>query len=307
MHKSIKNKALKGSIKGILLIVLLTIFYFQWSKIPWTEANSLSILNPEMIGLSIALIPLNLWFEFKKWTLTLTQSRVKTDKKVKLDSFFAGWITGVITPNMLGNFIGRMYYFQKRDRWSIVLNTLISNFAQFLPSILFGLIALLSLQQIPGQTSINSSWYILILLLILLLVLFYFTWHLIPFPQKIKPRFFKRLKGILQHSLSYRLQLFYLSILRHLVFSLQFFFMFNAFQVAMDFSILLWIWQLYLWTTLTPSILMGKLMVRESLAVWIFVPLGFYGLPILITSLLIWLGNVLLPALFGILILKMKR
>ncbi len=307
MYKTIKNKALFNWIKFILVISLAVVCYFQWTKIPWNDATGIQLKHPIYLLFSLLLIPANIWLEQMKWKKTLMQSELSVEKEVLTSSFYAGWISGILTPNMLGNFIGRMFYFQKRDRLKIILNTLISNFAQFLVSIVFGVLGVLILNTFPENIALNLFWIIILSILIIGLITFYFAWHLFPFPTKFKKRFFERLKAILKNSLRFRVDLLYLSALRHLVFSFQFFFMFNAFQEAWDLNVLFWIWQLYLWTTLTPSIFIGKLMVRETIAVWIFTQIGFLGFPTLLSSLFIWVGNVLLPALIGLLIIKNRK
>lgn len=307
MYKTKKNKALLILWKILLFLGLLLLFYFQWDKIKWSDQKGISLVSPLALLGSILLIPLNVGIEKIKWKLTLKQSKIASDPSTINASFYAGWVSGLLTPNMLGNFIGRMYYFQKSERIIIILQTLIANFAQFIPSILFGLIALLFLQKLPTQNDLSEIQILLVSLSLLFILALYFNLHHLPFQKIHKANWLKRLAQILKSSLGFRTKLLLWSILRHLIFTTQFFLMLNAFQNAWEWDHYLWIWQLYLWSTLTPSLFIGKLMVRESLAVWIFTQVGLMGFPILISSLLIWTGNVLLPGIFGLFFIKKTK
>ncbi|MFN5910780.1 MAG: hypothetical protein ACK45H_05550, partial [Bacteroidota bacterium] len=64
------------------------------------------------------------------------------------------------------------------------------------------------------------------------------------------------------------------------------------------------IWQYYGWLTCVPSLFLGKLVVRDSIALWV---LGFAGLSaaaIIQASIFIWIVNLLLPTLVALFILK---
>ena len=58
-----------------------------------------------------------------------------------------------------------------------------------------------------------------------------------------------------------------MSTLRHAVFTLQFYLVLIAFGVETSFELIFWIWQVYFWVTLSPSLLLGKIGIRESIAV----------------------------------------
>ena len=80
--------------------------------------------------------------------------------------------------------------------------------------------------------------------------------------------------------------------------------MFNAFEDAYNFDTFLWIWQIFLWTTLVPSLWFGKLIIRESIALLVLGSVGFGQVEILTSSILIWLVNLAFPALISIFICK---
>ena len=105
----------------------------------------------------------------------------------------------------------------------------------------------------------------------------------------------------------YRWKILLLSFLRHGIFTLQFSFMLHAFGENLSLENVFWIWQVYLWVTIAPSLILGKLAIRESIAIWVLTLAGMGELTVLISSFLIWTFNLLLPTIIGLFICKEKR
>ena len=97
------------------------------------------------------------------------------------------------------------------------------------------------------------------------------------------------------------------SLIRHFIFTLQFWLIFNAFEDALNLDTFLWIWQIFLWTTLLPSIWFGKLIIRESMALLVLGSIGFGQLEILSTSILLWCMNLAFPSFLSLFICKQKQ
>lgn len=74
---------------------------------------------------------------------------------------------------MLGNFIGRFYYFEKQYRLIIKAFTMLSNFGQFLASITFGTVAVFWMGELIVWHNVNQLMYVL-LFIVLLSYLAYF-------------------------------------------------------------------------------------------------------------------------------------
>jgi uncharacterized membrane protein YbhN (UPF0104 family) len=66
------------------------------------------------------------------------------------------------------------------------------------------------------------------------------------------------------------------------------------------------IWQVYLLTMLAPSLFLGKIGVKESIALFVLAAFGIDELTVLFASLSVWLINTMLPALVGLIICKHK-
>ncbi len=95
-------------------------------------------------------MPLNWFIEWLKWKTIVASKNISL--RVRWHSFLSGMVSGVITPAYAGNFIGRMFYFDKKDRKEVILNTLVSNGAQFIISIVMGLISFTILYNNTGSS-----------------------------------------------------------------------------------------------------------------------------------------------------------
>lgn len=291
-------------LKLIVLTVIALFFYKQFSKVHWNE-QSIYLEHPAALLSVICLIPVNWYFEWVKWTVVLKASEVRSTEMAKRQSFFAGIVTGMLTPNMLGNFLGRIYYFERRYRLSITVLTLVGNYAQFIASVLFGLISLFILKRTPiGDVEFQLEWLILLGAISVITFYFYFEW-LFRFTRR-KARILILMRSLKRRGL-FRWKVLLLSILRHGVFVLQFSLMLYAFGEQFTWINMVWIWQLYLWVTLAPSLFLGKLAIRESVAIWVLGAAGMNELTVLVASFLIWTFNLLLPTLAGLIICKEKR
>ena len=288
----------------ILLAVIAVFFYFQFIKIDWSK-EQIQLIHPFYLIITLLLVPMNWFLEWIKWVITLNIAEVQTTQKIKLNAFFAGIITGMLTPNMLGNFIGRIYYFERRNRISLIVLTLVSNYAQFIASIVFGIIGILILGKIPVDFEIDQFNFILIVIG-LVVILFYFNFEWFFKFLKRKARIHLLIRNIKRRRM-YRWKILLLSFLRHGIFTLQFSFMLHAFGENLSLENVFWIWQVYLWVTIAPSLILGKLAIRESIAIWVLTLAGMGELTVLISSFLIWTFNLLLPTIIGLFICKEKR
>lgn len=296
-----KQKTIFIFLKLILLLVVIFFFYFQFKKVNWSN-QTIYVENPFSLLFVLLLVPVNWFFEWRKWLLTLSVVDVYAKPATKIHAFFAGIVTGMLTPNMLGNFIGRIYYFDRNHRIALVVLTLVTNYAQFIASIFLGIIALLILNKSPWDLDIAQlNWVFISLAIFFLLIYFNFEWVFKYI--KRKTRMYLLIRN-LQRRRAFRWKILGLSLLRHAVFTLQFSLMLSAFGEDFSFQNMLWIWQFYLWLTLAPSLFLGKLAIRESVAIWVLTAAGMGELTIVISSFLIWVFNLLLPTVIGLFIFK---
>lgn len=306
MDKVIKNrKALQIILQTILGCALIYFFSRQFIRLNWATFRDQFSFHPAYALLTVILILGNLGIDYQKWQLTVRQIVNRPEPKILIKSYLAGVTTGLLSPNSLGNFIGRMFWFPRHQRINITLLTFFSNGAQYLASWTYGLIGLclfnfdLINQTVPKYTVIS------LLFAIYLIGLFcYYNLEKIPLAILQSKRWLQRFRAILLRDRRFKTHLLLLSILRYLVFCLQYFFALRTFGVDMLWSYLPALFVIYFITTLTPSLFFGKLVVRESVALWILTPLTNQGELILGASVFLWLVNQGIPASLGVLTFK---
>lgn len=290
-------------VKVFTFIIIGLVLFNQLSKIDDSDWNNITIKSYSNIIFCFLLIPLNWGIEWLKWKLTNSLIIQSPNQKNLLQSFFAGLLTGIVTPSMLGNFIGRLFYFERKYRPLVILSTSYTNFTQFFASIFFGFLSILILNQTPFGES-NDVISFLIIISFLLLTILNFKFEKIPTSRF---KFLKRFNFFFQriaNSQNYRISIFILSLLRHFVFTLQFWLLLNTFLDSNFSTTFFWIWQIFFWTTLLPSLWFGKLFIRESVALIILGNLGFDKIGILLTSVLLWVFNLGIPSIFALLFTK---
>ena len=257
-----------------------------------------STTHYDFLILLIFLMPVNMYIEWVKWNIILRDQTVGSQQK--LHSFLSGIVSGVITPAYAGNFLGRMLYFPRSTRKNIIVNTLASNSSQFIMSISMGIFAL----HIIYFNSLDFIVHICLLIINLGLFLLFFYGDVLL--EKFPSRYLKQISRVII-SRKLRMQLLILSFLRYCVFVIQFLLALMVFDVNFDMHILLWIMLMFGAITVSPSIFMGKLIVRETVALSILTLIGLPASAILLAALSTWLLNQILPALTATLLVKKRN
>ena len=257
-----------------------------------------SNINIGLAILFLSLMPLNWLIEWLKWKTVVASKNISP--RVRWHSFLSGMVSGVITPAYAGNFIGRMFYFDKKDRKEIILNTLVSNGAQFIISIVMGLIAF-TILYIKKGSSLETL--ILIFILTSSFGLYFFGDKLL---SKIPLKIFKDLDMVLV-SKTFRAKLLGLSLLRYLIFIIQFFIALIVFEALFDMTYFLWLALMFGAITATPSLFLGKIIVRETIALTVLSMAGIAGPIILLAAFSTWIINQMLPVIIATFLLKKER
>ncbi len=302
MYKTIKNSRIIERFGKVIVTLLLLIFCFiQFSAIDWQQFKKIQLTQPLYFIVALILIIFNIAFEFLKWNLIVNKVKVVTSTTVRISSFFAGTATAFITPNLLGNFIGRIYYFERKYRGKIITHTLLSNGAQFISSMIGGTISILVLGNKVKMLQSFPSLLFIFFLLVLLLIYFVFD-KIFKSHKKLN-----RISLTLQNTTLLRTKFILLSLARHLVFTSQYVCVLVSFGVNFDTEIYLYIFQIFFWSTLIPSIWIGKLFIRESVALYLLSTIISSGAIIICSAFLVWCLNQVFPALVSLIFIRKKN
>jgi hypothetical protein len=287
--------------KGIVFSILVYLLYSRLEKLDWSEIQFDDFqLIPFIV--CFLFVPLNWYFEWIKWKLLL-QSINEEKNPNRFTAFVSGIVSSFLTPAFSGNFLGRIIYFEANKRWKLTVYSMVSNFSQFTVSMFFGAIAgiILLYEKESYFSELSIGLFIGATITSLLI---YFFGEILASPIKIQ-----RVQSmiLLVKKGPSRLQVMGYSLLRYLVFVLQFSLALAAFGIAFNWELTLWIALVYMAVTLTPSLFFGKIIMRESIAVSILGLAGIAAFPVLFASLTTWFFNLLIPTFISVFLIKSKR
>lgn len=271
----------------LIFILFAVILIIQLNHLESFEINNLIIL-PFCLGL--ILTPINWLLEYYKWLKLLKFLKLPNDR-AKI-SFASGMVTDFLIPGIPTNFVGRINYFESSRRIALTAWIQLKNSIQFLITVLFGVISMFVL---------NNGNKILVISLTLLVILISILFLLPRFQKFLSEKISSyRIEVLSQSEIrAFIFNIMTISLLRMIVYTTQFYCFLVAFNINPEFNLLFWIWLSYLAVTISPSLIFGKLAVRESVSAAIF-QIGFFPiLPVIAASFCIWLFNGLIPTLFA--------
>jgi uncharacterized membrane protein YbhN (UPF0104 family) len=309
VFKNLKlRKSLLWSVKILVFLFAVYIFIQQFSKISAQDCYDISISNLSYIFLAIILVFFNWGLELLKWYFTVKPIDKKVGISKLIQSLLAGISTGFITPNRLGNFVGRMLYYEGKSKYYLILGTLYGNFAQFLASLFFGLVGFyfVGSRVFSLDEQINFSYLVFSIGGISLLV--YALYPILPSENIgwLKKRF-NILATFRSIAKRIALPLILISHLRYLVFVLQYSLLLIAFGAEYSHDLIYALYLHYLIVTLTPTLFLGKIVVREAVGLFVLSAFISNSSIIILSSLLLWIINLGIPALAGLyFLLKVK-
>ncbi len=277
---------LRWGLFGLLVgIACQKLFFTDW------DIQIISSLPFYPILFVLILMPLNWFLEGVKWQmLTENESIVQACKAVLLGLLFRNFISGL--GDLSGRLIGDTN--KKESVFAFMLNSV----TQFLVTTVFGVWAIYYLINMVQSDFLRGS------------VFTDFTWYhlfIVPFFIMIILLVFK--KGSIRKYLNLRkydtvsvMKVFGLSLLRYVIFSLQFYIIYKSLIPELEsFSILAGIALIFLSKTIVPTInFIGDLGLREISAVLFFSQFGVSVQVVIVATLLIWVINVLIPSLLAI-------
>jgi len=274
--------------KLLVFVAVIWTLYIQLNNVDWEHAKGLDIKHWWALVLAFLLLIPNLWMEFLKWKIITNPLHV--EMKLVKNAFWAGVASGFMSPNGWGNFLGRLIYFQKRQTIYIIFSTALANLSQLIPTLLFGLFAVLLKY---GDS--NSLWLLTSGGAMGILALYFFGDYLLP-KRRSRFLFVRRLQSIRGRYQKLKWPFLTFSMIRFLVFSLQYVLLFVTFGYEDFWFLLTQIWLIYLFTSFVPSLWSGKVLIRETAALFVFSGTIVSVPDIIVSSIIIYLINIALPA-----------
>tara|TARA_B100001971_G_C18220592_1_gene556880 strand:- start:362 stop:1339 length:978 start_codon:yes stop_codon:yes gene_type:complete len=311
------SKKTIGFLLKIVIVVLA--LYFLYGKL--TSKQSIEgfdidfikqtiFTNIPLVVLVFIMMFFNWFVEAVKWRFLITKIE-QVSMVTSLRAVFSGITVSVFTPNRMGEYGGRVFCLEKADRIEGVIITILGSMAQFLTTIFFGSIGILFLNNyLPDLEKlflkIEVAYPIMLFLLLLLNSLLLLLFHNISIISNLMDKFgwfkkYKKYKDVFTYYNSQELLVvFILSVIRYLIFTTQFFILLKLFVVEIsyfDASILTMVMLFVI--SIIPTIAISEIGIRASVAVYLFGLISLNTLGILSATFVLWVINLLLPAIIG--------
>ncbi|WP_300661497.1 hypothetical protein [Fluviicola sp.] len=286
-------------IKLLVFVAVIWSLYVQLSKVDWEHATGLEIKHWWALVLAFLLLVPNLWLEFLKWKRITRPLNVEL--KLVKNAFWAGVASGFMSPNGWGNFLGRLIFFRKRETIYIIFSTALANLSQLIPTLLFGLFAAL-----VSYGNSNSLWIATASGSLFILAGYFYGDYLLP-KKRSSYTFVRRLQSIRGRYQDLKWPFLAFSLIRFVVFSLQYVLLFVAFGYEDFWFLLINVWLIYLFTSFIPSLWSGKVLIRETAALFVFSGSMVSAPDVIVSSIIIYLINIALPAFMSSFIWLPKR
>lgn len=250
--------------------------------------------------LIVLLMILNWLIETIKWK-QITNSLEKISWKKAIKSTLAGVTLASFTPNRTGEFIGKIAYLTPGNRINGTTLSFLNSFSQFICTLLFGGMAYYYLRKDIATLHKPEIHYVLVAITCIALLIYFRYSIIVGSLNKVSPRWFGKFWNNHFHiTFPVLSKVFFLSIIRYSVFCLQFFLALKLFNSNIDTQLMAALIPLmYLITTLTPSISLAELGIREIAAVELFGLFTSNLSSILLATFFIWTINILIPSILG--------
>jgi len=321
------NKSIKILLKwiiGPLLAAWLFYSLYQQVKAQPDINASLILIKTLPFGagawkfwMVILFVFINWGLEARKWQL-LMQVLQPMSFITAFKSVLCGVTFSLNTPNRMGEYGGRILFVEEGKRIKSVTLSVAGGIAQLIITMLMGCLGLaFLLYNLPPSrifAGIPAFWVQLFFYgsmagtLIFILFFFRMNWLLrLLLKLPYSGRFSKYINVLETFDAKILLRLLFLSLLRYIVFVLQYIFMLQLLQVEQSVWIGFWLVAVMFWMlAIIPSIAIAELGIRGTVAKALFA-YSTNTLGILTATFGIWFVNLFIPALIGsLLILGIK-
>ena len=240
----------------------------------------------------------NWFFEILKWQ-QLVSSLQKISFTKSIEQCLGSLTVSLLTPNRIGEYGAKALYYTSRLRKRVLFINLISNLLQMLVTVVFGIIGILLLSQ-SQNLHINGLKFINILLIGIASCIFII---LIIRKTNIKIRGFSLQKiklFIIEFSKKSLALGAVFSFFRYLIFSFQFYYLLLLFGVEISYlEAMKLITSMYFLASIIPSIFLFDVVIKGSVALYVFSLIGINDLIILSIVTCMWILNFVLPSIIG--------
>lgn len=316
MYKALPYKAKQFFFVLLKLSIVVGAFYFIYNKL--TTNNKLdfqifgeflaenNVFSLKNVLFLLILSIFNWFFEILKWR-NLVSIINNISFKNALEQSLGSLTVSLFTPNRIGEYGAKALFYNFGFRKKIVLLNFLGNMMQMLVTFLFGIVGLYFLiTKYPVDINYHKLARFLSIILIISSITFFglkkkeITIKGISIEKVLS--FFKNIP------FKHYLFCFNTSAFRYFIFSFQFFYLLHLFGVEVSYlNAMIVITSMYLLASIIPSIFIFDVVIKGSVAVYLFSIVGVNELTTLSIVTCMWLLNFVIPSIIGsVFVLKFK-
>lgn len=308
MRTKVSHKSKQFFALVIKLAIVIGAAYFIYNKLVHndqldfdtfvSQVKASNFINEPIILILFLATFCNWFLEILKWK-TLASHIKKVSLWESTAQSLGGLTASLFTPNRVGEYGAKALFFKKHERKHILGLNLLGNLAQLFITLVFGIFGFAFFVY---QFHIELPWHKIVRLSAFLALFGFFFF--IGTKQKrfqIKGYSWKNLKGFIQKiPQTIHFKNLGLSLVRYLIFSHQFYFILVLFGLDVSYvTIMSAITAMYFITSIIPMLFIFDVVVKGSVAVWLFSYLQVSELQILSVVALMWILNFVLPSIIG--------
>ena len=219
--------------------------------------------------------------------------------KNSLEQSLGALTASLFTPNRIGDYGAKAMYFKSLFRKRVVLINLLGHMWQMSTTLIFGVIGFYIFIS-TYEIDINyyrASRFLMIVLIVSLFAVFGIKQTRFKIKGFSTEKVFEFIK---QMPLKIHVSSFILSICRYLIFSFQFYFLLTIFGIDVSYiDAMVVITSMYLLASIIPSIFIFDVVIKGSVAVYLFSIVEVNEFTVLCIVTIMWLLNFVIPSFFG--------
>lgn len=247
-----------------------------------------------LVSILLLLTFSNRFIEILKWQ-NLAQNVQKISIWESTKQVLIGITFGIVTPNGIGEYAGKAWFYPKKNAGEIIFLNAICNGIQVFFAVTFGLIGTLYINYL--HAFIPLKYFFIVIGILITVVVFVFSIKNIQIKGYSLQLLFKNLKEVPKKIHQKNIGL---AFLRYVVLVHQYFILYTLFNVQIPYFILLAVVaSIYLLASSLPNFQAVDFALKGSIAIYLF---GFFGIDAWIVTLvaaLIWLLNLVIPIGIG--------
>ncbi len=322
MKKWLSSTQFNFAAKALFAALLIGAIVWDFSKKDQTEAiwgeflKNWAAARWPFLAVVVLLIPLNWATETLKWHQFVQRFEPNFSFFRGFQAVLAGVAFSLFLPNRVGEYGGRIFFVKKENQWKAVIANLVGNFSQTVVLLAAGAVgaAHFMFKFLKVDALIAQAVALLGIGASAVLLFVYFNIDLlVPLGKRLPgqrfwQRFAKNLKVLREFTRRELAEILAWSTIRCLIYAAQYFLLLRFFNIETSFvDGLAGIFAVFFVQMSVPLPPITGLLARGNVALHIWGVFGANEVSILAATLGLWLLNLVVPSLFGLLFLMRRN